>query len=56
MKWYGPYIHTMVSSLVFYTFAYFMFGMVISCTHVSDIPFDTSYANTIVNYFIPMNI
>ena len=35
---------------------YFMFGMIADGIDVSDIPIDTSNAETYINYLIPINI
>ncbi len=57
MKWYWFQTYILwPSSLVFYAFTYFMGGMIIDEADVNDIPFDTKYADAIVNYLIPINI
>ena len=42
------------SSLVFYAFMYFMFGMIADGIDVSDISIDTSNADVFINYLIPI--
>ncbi len=57
MKWYKFQTYILwPSSLIFYAFIYFMGGVIIDEADVNDIPFDTNYANAIVNYLIPINI
>ncbi len=56
MRWYKFQTYILwPSSLIFYAFTYFMGGMIIDEAYVNDIPFDTSYADAIVNYLIPIN-
>ena len=57
MKWYKFQTYILwPSSLIFYAFIYFMGGVIIDEANVNDIPFDTNYADAIVNYLIPINI
>ncbi len=57
MKWYRFQTYILwPSSLVFYTLAYFMSGIMLDEENLNDIPFDASYIDAIVNYLIPINI
>ena len=57
MKWYKFQTYILwPSSLIFYAFTYFIGEMIINEADVNDIPFDTSYADAIINYLIPINI
>ena len=55
MKWYRFQTYILwPSSLVFYAFMYFMFGIIADGIDVSDIPIDASNADVFINYFIPI--
>ena len=57
MKWYRFQTYILwPSSLVFYTLAYFISGIMMDEANLNDIPFDTSYIDPIVNYLIPINM
>ena len=57
MKWYKFQTYILwPSSLIFYAFIYFMGGVIINEADANDIPFDTNYADAIVNYLIPIKI
>ena len=57
MKWYKFQTYVLwPSSLVFYAFAYFIFGTITDRIDFSDIPFDTSKTDAIINYFIPIKL
>ena len=57
MKWYRFQTYILwPSSLVFYTFTYFMSGIMMDEANLNDIPFDTSYIDPIVSYLIPINM
>ena len=57
MKWYWFQTYILwPSSIVFYAFIYFMSGIIADGIDVSDIPIDTSNAETFINYLIPINI
>ena len=57
MKWYRFQTYILwPSSLVFYAFMYFMFGIIADGIDVSDIPIDTSNADVFINYLIPIKL
>ena len=57
MKWYRFQTYILwPSSLVFYAFMYFMFGMIADGIDVSDITIDTSNAGVFINYLIPIKL
>ena len=52
MKWYWFQTYILwPSSIVFYAFIYFMSGIIADGIDVSDIPIDTSNAETFINYY-----
>ena len=55
MKWYRFQTYLLwPSSLIFYAFMYFMFGIIADGIDVSDISIDTSDADVFINYLIPI--
>ena len=57
MKWYRFQTYVLwPSTLVFYAFMYFMFGIIVDGIDVSDIPIDTSNADVFINYLIPIKL
>ena len=55
MKWYRFQTYILwPSSLVFYAFMYFIFGMIADGVDISDISIDTSSADVFINYLIPI--
>ena len=57
MKWYRFQTYILwPSSLVFYAFMYFMFGMIADGIDVNNIPIDTSNADVFINYLIPIKM
>ena len=57
MKWYKFQTYVLwPSSLVFYAFTYFIFGTITDRVDFSDMPFDTSKIDPIINYFIPIKL
>ena len=57
MKWYRFQTYILwPSSLVFYAFMYFMFGMIADGIDVNNIPIDTSNADVFINYLIPIKL
>jgi len=57
MKWYKFQTYILwPSSLVFYALVYFIFGVIADNIDFSDIPFDTSKTDLIINYLIPIKL
>ena len=57
MKWYRFQTYVLwPSTIVFYAFMYFMFGIIADGIDVSDIPIDTSNADVFINYLIPIKL
>ena len=57
MKWYKFQTYILwPSSLVFYALVYFIFGVIADNIDFSDISFDTSKTDLIINYLIPIKL
>ena len=57
MKWYWFQTYILwLSSIVFYTFIYFMSNIISDVIDVIYMPIDTNKTETFINYLIPINI